>query len=1370
MKIYAAVAVVFAVLTIGPSARAQTCTSPIVGWQGRLSLTGSGTATGSNGITDTVNEAAADSVNADVVMTSCTKAIWSGSGTNPTGSVNDKTVRSCPPPSKSPKETYTFTGSTFDSESIISIDLSGGTYSYVPTPFATVTIASAFCDGTTKSFSDGAWPIFPANWFIPTFAPPTFPLPSTVQSLTGNMANFPGVWAWGGVTIPWNLSFTLDPIIDDSDKPCKEQGRSSVGCQNQSLGEDLSVPGTGFVLHYESSRMPGSIGANRMASADAVSNGGWTLSIHHVYDPSSRNLYLGNGDRRSRWQLGNPVTLNGGKITAVSIFAPGTGYKVNDILTVVQSGASGGTLKVTSVGSGGITGLSIQASGTGYSMANGLATTGGTGTGATVSIAAGNYGIASEDGSEVYVFDSTTARHIQTVKPLTGALIYQFAYDASGNLVTITDASGNLTSIKRGSNGLPIAIVSPFGQTTTLATDLNRFLSKVTDPAGHFQTFTYSNGLMTSRKDANGNSSSYAYDSSGRLTKDADSAGGFITLGRTKTLSAGTLTSTVTETTSTGRTSAFQTVRHLSWTDNGTSHGEQHTNTWSSGLQPTSSISLQNGNLSEGVTLPDGTSGNSTSGPDPRWGLQVPIRTSETIKQGGLTMNVTGSRTASLATAGNPFSLTSETDKKTINGRSYTSAFTTSNRTFVESTPVGRKVTTVFDALERVASKQADGLIAIAFAYDSRGRLSNVTQGTRHSAFTYDSNGRLATVTDPLGLTDSFTYDPDGRLLSTTLPDGRIVGYTHDANGNLTSLTPPGKLAHDFNYTSVDETSEYLPPIIPGAGPTMYSYNADRDITKISRPDLATITFQYDNAGRPSSVITPSETINYTYSSATGNLTGASSTNGEALTYSYNGPLPTGTGWTGTVSGSVSRAYDNNFWVTSQSLNGANTIAFNHDNDGLVTMAGGLTLNRSAQNGFVTNTALGLATDVRSYNMFGEPIGYTASYNAAHLYSESYTRDADGRVTGKTETIGGTTNTVAYTYDLAGRLTGVTKNGSAVSSYTYDTNSNRTKATTTSGTATATYDAQDRLLTYGAASYTYTANGELATQKIGTQTTTYNYDVLGNLISVTLPGGKAISYVVDAENRRVGKKVNGIQTAGFLYDGDKIIAQLNGSNAIVSQFIYASGSTAPDYMVSGGVTYRIFSDQLGSPRLVVNTSAGTVVERIDYDEFGNIINDTNPGLLPFGFAGGLYDPQTKLIRFGARDYDPSTGRWTAKDPILFNGGDTNIYGYVLADPVNKIDPLGLSDCDACTDEAKKVGRKIIKQQLKVFNARDAEDAARSVQKGIIKETSHAPLREYREQLKETEKTCEKGVKPTATEVERIWIKSAKAINPNPANY
>ncbi|WP_239236261.1 RHS repeat-associated core domain-containing protein [Candidatus Nitrotoga sp. BS] len=184
---------------------------------------------------------------------------------------------------------------------------------------------------------------------------------------------------------------------------------------------------------------------------------------------------------------------------------------------------------------------------------------------------------------------------------------------------------------------------------------------------------------------------------------------------------------------------------------------------------------------------------------------------------------------------------------------------------------------------------------------------------------------------------------------------------------------------------------------------------------------------------------------------------------------------------------------------------------------------------------------------------------------------------------------------------------------------------------------------------------------------------------IGNLLNVTLPDGTAIDYLIDGENRRIGKKVNGTLVQAFLYQGRlRPVAELNSTNAIVSRFVYATHINVPDYMIKASVTYRIIADNLGSPRLVVNTSTGAIVQRMDYDEFGNVIADSNPGFQPFGFAGGLYDRNTKLLRFGARDYDAEVGRWTAKDPILFEGGDRNLYTYVGGNPLSYVDPLGLA--------------------------------------------------------------------------------------------
>ena len=135
------------------------------------------------------------------------------------------------------------------------------------------------------------------------------------------------------------------------------------------------------------------------------------------------------------------------------------------------------------------------------------------------------------------------------------------------------------------------------------------------------------------------------------------------------------------------------------------------------------------------------------------------------------------------------------------------------------------------------------------------------------------------------------------------------------------------------------------------------------------------------------------------------------------------------------------------------------------------------------------------------------------------------------------------------------------------------------------------------------------------------------------------------------------------------------LAEYDGDGVLRTTFLYG-GRWTPVAFVRGGITYHVVTDHLDSPRLVVDAN-GAVVKRVDYDAFGNVVLDTAPALdLPFGFAGGMADPDHDLIRFGLRDYQPSTARWTAKDPIVLAGG-WNLYGYLANDPLNGTDRDGL---------------------------------------------------------------------------------------------
>jgi len=140
-----------------------------------------------------------------------------------------------------------------------------------------------------------------------------------------------------------------------------------------------------------------------------------------------------------------------------------------------------------------------------------------------------------------------------------------------------------------------------------------------------------------------------------------------------------------------------------------------------------------------------------------------------------------------------------------------------------------------------------------------------------------------------------------------------------------------------------------------------------------------------------------------------------------------------------------------------------------------------------------------------------------------------------------------------------------------------------------------------------------------------------------------------------------------------------LLAVYDGSDNLVMRFEGAEQDARK--MVKGGQIYYLITDQVGSVRAVCDTS-GNIVKEITYDSFGNILDDTAPPFtIPLGFAGGLHDRDTGLVRLGFRDYDPDAGRWTAKDPLGFAAGYVDFYAYCSSDPVCLSDPLGLDGQD-----------------------------------------------------------------------------------------
>ncbi len=576
----------------------------------------------------------------------------------------------------------------------------------------------------------------------------------------------------------------------------------------------------------------------------------------------------------------------------------------------------------------------------------------------------------------------------------------------------------------------------------------------------------------------------------------------------------------------------------------------------------------------------------------------------------------------------------------------------------------------------------ANGTVS-TYSYDSMGMLEQIDEGTgpeqRTTSTTRNATGDLDTVTDAESRSFTYGYDAFGRPTTLTLPDTEVISIGWNSEDKLVEVTPPDQPLHELTYTPFGAIASYQPPDIGGLVDTSFSYNLGQQLQQVDRADGRSVIISYDPAGRLATRQIARGTSTVTYDPVTGLIASVAAPGPETLAHSYTGPWLSGQSWSGTVDGDVNFTFDTLGRIASESIDGANSVSYVYDGDSLPTQAGALTISREATTGLPADTTLSMVTDDYTFNDFGELVGYEASFDGTPVYAYTLTRDKLGRITDESETVSAVTQVYEYTIDNRGRLERVDIDSALAAEYSYDANGNRLERDDGVNTETGVYDAQDRMTSYNGVTYSYRQSGELLTRTDGANVTTYQYDELGNLITVDLPSGDEIEYVIDANERRIGRMINDTLTHGWLYrDDTNPVAEFDGNGNLISRFVYGIRPNVPDYMIRDGNTYRIISDQNGSVRLVIDTTTGMIAQRLDYDAFGRVLMDTNPGFQPFGFAGGMYDPLTGLVRFGARDYDPFAGRWTAKDPILFAGGDTNLYAYVFNNPLDRIDPDGLT--------------------------------------------------------------------------------------------
>lgn len=515
----------------------------------------------------------------------------------------------------------------------------------------------------------------------------------------------------------------------------------------------------------------------------------------------------------------------------------------------------------------------------------------------------------------------------------------------------------------------------------------------------------------------------------------------------------------------------------------------------------------------------------------------------------------------------------------------------------------------------------------------------------RISQVGYDWYRRLpATVTTGVGSGTPFVeattaYDSLNRVQSVTDGEGNLTTYEYDGLGRRTRIYYPSSTqgagtSNPANY----EQLTYATATVGGAtvSTSLVGY--------LQLRDGRSINYGYDNLGRPTSKDPPGTDadVAYTYDNL-GRMTSALfSATGQGVTNNFDAldRLTSTSSSMGGTTRTLSYQYD---------LAGDRTRITHPGGTYFVTMYDGL----SRPVGMLLN-----GTDAMRYAQ------YHASGTRSAFGSTAYSYDPVQRLTGQTHYFasgGGSAGSIGstYAYNPAGQLNQVTRDNDA---YAWIGHYAVNRAYTTNGL--------NQHLTAGSTGFSYDTNGNLTSDG----STTFGYDAENRLVSAS--GAHSASLAYDPLGR-LWQLTSGSNTTRFLYDGDALVAEYDGSGNLTRRHAHWPGVDAPivSYEPNGQgglVPHYLSADERGSI-IAVTDAAASVLAVNTYDEYG-IPGAGNSGR--FQYTGQAWLSELGIYYYKARMYSPTLGRFMQTDPIGYGAG-MNLYNYVNSDPVSYTDPMGL---------------------------------------------------------------------------------------------
>ena len=582
-----------------------------------------------------------------------------------------------------------------------------------------------------------------------------------------------------------------------------------------------------------------------------------------------------------------------------------------------------------------------------------------------------------------------------------------------------------------------------------------------------------------------------------------------------------------------------------------------------------------------------------------------------------------------------------------------------------------------------------DGLAhTTTYAFNDRNWKTSETDplsGTTH--YGYDSAGNMTSIEDPDGNTTSWAYDGLNRVVTETNQLGYSRRFSYDLDGNLIQETDRDGRVRDFTYDDLNrQTAEKWMDGSNVLETISYAYNADGQLTSAASPDSA-YAYAYDGGGRTASVDNngtpnvPNVVLTSQYDDNSNRTQLAATIAGTAdfqNVYTYD-------------------ALDRLTQLYQQGQTGGNAVA---------TKGANLTYNLLGQlatiartNFFGIGPAPDIATSTFSYDTANRltEIAYTTNGGTA-TDAYSWTYDLADRVTSMATTTDGT---ATYSYDNTNQVTGAayTTNPGATQpaneSYSFDANGNRTNTGYSAGT-------NNQLTSDGTFNYAYDHEGNrvsrtrISNDPANDYLVTYTFDYRNRLTDVNFYNNsdvltKHVHNIYDVFGHLIGKQVDSTGSGGYdraefyVYDGNNVALQFGLGGALTERYLNSPSPSGVDTVLAeedvtslttpGEVTWPL-TDNLGTVRDIVD-STGAVIDHSVYNSFGQLALETAPSVHHLqSYAGGLYDPDTGLVNFWHRWYDPAAGRWLSIDPDGFAAGDANLYRYVQNSPLANIDPSG----------------------------------------------------------------------------------------------